>query len=203
MVYTRFGIERVLRYAFEVAHHRASQYKVTLVDKSNAIRAQEIWRRVFEEVAEKYPTIETEAMYVDAAAMYMVTDPRRFDVIVTTNLFGDILTDLGAAIQGGMGGAASGNIHPGKVSMFEPIHGSAPDIAGQGVANPVGAIMALAMMLDYLGEHESTALVEASVRSLLVQGRIGRLDAYSGLTTSEIGDLVIAAMERGAAALRS
>jgi 3-isopropylmalate dehydrogenase len=122
--------------------------------------------------------------------MFMVSDPARFDVMVTTNLFGDILTDLGAVIQGGMGSAASANIHPGQVSMFEPIHGSAPDIAGKGVANPVGAILAMAMMLDFLGERDAAGVVESSVRDLLVTGRIPSLDAGSGLTTAEIGDLV-------------
>jgi 3-isopropylmalate dehydrogenase len=201
MVYTRFGVERVVRHAFEVAYARRRQFKVTLVDKSNAIRAQEIWRRVFDAVAAEYQHIEAEAIYVDAAAMYLVSDPSRFDVMVTTNLFGDILTDLGAAIQGGMGSAASGNIHPGQVSMFEPIHGSAPDIAGQGVANPIGAVAALAMMLDFLGESEASALVDAAIRFLLVSRRIPRLDAGSGLSTDQIGDLVANTIERGAASL--
>jgi 3-isopropylmalate dehydrogenase len=190
MVYTRAGVERCIRYAFELARQRNGQRKVTLVDKSNAIRAQEIWRRTFTEVASDYPDISTDELYVDAAAMFMVSNPARFDVVVTTNLFGDILTDLGAVIQGGMGSAASANIHPGRVSMFEPIHGSAPDIAGQGIANPVGAILALAMMLDFLGEREAAAAIETSVRDLLVSGRLRSLDAGSGLSTAQIGDLV-------------
>lgn len=190
MIYTRSGVERCVRYAFELARQREKQRKVTLVDKSNAIRSQEIWRRAFADVAREYPDIQTDEMYVDAAAMYMVSNPARFDVIVTTNLFGDILTDLGAVIQGGMGSAASANIHPGQVSMFEPIHGSAPDIAGKGVANPVGAILAAAMMLDFLGERGAAGMVESSVRDLLVSGGIPSLDADSGLTTAQIGDLV-------------
>lgn len=196
MVYTRGGVERCIRYAFDLARQRNGRRKVTLVDKSNAIRAQEIWRRTFADVARDYPDISTDEMYVDAAAMYMVSNPGRFDVMVTTNLFGDILTDLGAVIQGGMGSAASANIHPGQVSMFEPIHGSAPDIAGKGIANPVGAILALAMMLDFLGHQEAAAGVQSSVRDLLVSGRLPSLDAGSGLTTAQIGDLVAEEVSR-------
>jgi 3-isopropylmalate dehydrogenase len=192
MVFTRRGVERAIRFALELAKSRQRRNKVTLVDKSNAIRPQEIWRRVFAEVAREYPDVETNALYVDAAAMAMVTDPGRFDVIVTTNLFGDILTDLGAAIQGGMGGAASGNIHPGRVSMFEPIHGSAPDIAGQNRASPVGAVLALAMLLDYVGELGAAKRIEQSVRELLVSRRIPSLDADGGLSTDQVGDLITA-----------
>ena len=134
----------------------------------------------------------TDAVYVDAAAMYMVAEPARFDVIVTTNLFGDILTDLGAVMQGGMGSAASGNIHPGQVSMFEPIHGSAPDIAGRNVASPIGATAALAMMLQYIGESEAADAIQGAIRDLLVSGRVPGLGATSGLTTSQVGDLVAA-----------
>jgi 3-isopropylmalate dehydrogenase len=190
MVYTRRGVERTIRYAFELAKSR-SKRRLTLVDKSNAIRPQEIWRRIFSEIAGQYPEVGTDAIYVDTAAMFLVTDPSRFDVIVTTNLFGDILTDLGAAIQGGMGGAASANINPGQVSMFEPIHGSAPDIAGKNSASPIGAILALSMMLDYLGERSSATLIESAVRQLLQNRRVSSLDASSGLHTQEIGDLVI------------
>jgi 3-isopropylmalate dehydrogenase len=190
MIYTRGGVDRCIRYAFDLARSRDKARRVTLVDKSNAIRAQEIWRRAFADMAREYPDIQSDAMYVDAAAMFMVSNPSQFDVIVTTNLFGDILTDLGAVIQGGMGSAASGNIHPGRVSMFEPIHGSAPDIAGQGIANPVGAIAALGMMLDHLGETEASAAVNRSIRDLVVSGRIPSLDARSGLSTSQIGNLV-------------
>jgi len=135
MIYTRRGVERCVRYAFQAAQRRPRR-RLTLVDKSNAIRPQDIWRRTFAEVATEYPEVSADAIYVDAAAMYMVAQPARFDVMVTTNLFGDILTDLGAVLQGGMGSAVSGNIHPGQISMFEPIHGSAPDIAGQNAASP-------------------------------------------------------------------
>jgi 3-isopropylmalate dehydrogenase len=194
MIFTREGVERPIRYAFELARRRRRH--LTLVDKSNAIRAQDIWRRVFASVAEEYPDVTTDAIYVDAAAMYLVTDPKRFDVVVTTNLFGDILTDLGAAIQGGMGAAASGNIHPGRVSMFEPIHGSAPDIAGQGRASPIGAIGALAMMLEHLGETEASDAIERAVRALLSSRRIPSLDASSGVDTERQGDMVVEELGR-------
>jgi len=188
MVFTRRGVERTLRYAFELAASRRRH--LTLVDKANAIRAQEIWRRTLEEIAPEYPGVETDAMYVDAAAMFMVTDPSRFDVIVTTNLFGDILTDLGAAIQGGLGGAASGNLHPGQVSLFEPIHGSAPDIAGKGVASPVGAVSAMSMLLDYIGEREAADMIGIAVKELLSSGRVPSADARSGLTTEQVGTMI-------------
>jgi len=198
MVFTRQGVERAIRYAFELARSRDKRRRLTLVDKSNAIRAQEIWRHVFEEVAAENPDVETDGLYVDAAAMLMVQEPQRFDVIVTTNLFGDILTDLGAAIQGGVGSAASGNIHPGKVSMFEPIHGSAPDIAGKGIASPIGAILTVSMMLDYLGEKEASRSIEDAVRRLLVTRRLPTLDARSGLSTTQVGDIVAAELEHSA-----
>lgn len=197
MVYTRRGVERVIRYAFELARSRARR-KVTLVDKANAIRPQEIWRRTLASVAGDYPDIGTDAVYVDAAVMYMVSDPSRFDVIVTTNLFGDIVTDLGAVIQGGMGSAASGNIHPGQVSMFEPIHGSAPDIAGRNIASPIGAIAALGMMLDYLGERTAAQLIENAIRELLAGGRLPGVGSDTGLSTEQVGEMVTAEIERQA-----
>ena len=131
MVYTRKGVERVVRYAYELCRQRDRQKKLTLVDKANAVRAQDLWTRTFAEVGEEYPDIEQDHLYVDAACMWMIKNPEAFDTMVTTNLFGDIITDLGAMIQGGMGIAASGNIHPGQVSMFEPIHGSAPPSRGR------------------------------------------------------------------------
>jgi 3-isopropylmalate dehydrogenase len=175
MVFTRTGCERVIRYGFERARER--RRKLTLVDKSNAVRAQEIWRRVFDEVAASYPDVERDAMYVDAASMWFVTHPERFDVVVTTNMFGDILTDLGAALAGGLGVAASGNIHPGRVSMFEPIHGSAPKYAGKGVASPVGAIGALAMLLRHVGERQAGDAVEDALARLLADGTIPGVEA--------------------------
>jgi 3-isopropylmalate dehydrogenase len=199
MVYTRRGVERTIRYAFDLARSRGKARRVTLVDKANAIGAHDLWRRTLAAVSGDYPDVEADAVYVDAAAMYLVSDPARFDVIVTTNLFGDILTDLGAVIQGGMGAAASGNIHPEKVSMFEPIHGSAPDIAGRGVANPVASVLALSMMLDYLGESDSASRIERAVRDLLVSRRIPRLDAGAGMRTDEMGVLIAGEVERLAA----
>lgn len=200
MVFTRAGVERALRYGFELARTRNKKRKLTLVDKANAIRPQEIWRRALTDLAAEYPDVQTEAIYVDAAAMYLVQDPKRFDVIVTTNLFGDILTDLCAAIQGGLGSAASGNIHPGRVSLFEPIHGSAPDIAGKGIASPVGAIAALGMMLDYLGESDAAGSIENAIRRSLQSGLLPGFDATSGLGTREVGDIILGAIRRDAPA---
>ena len=191
MIYTRHGVERVIRYAYEMCRKRNKKKRLTLVDKANAIRAQEIWTRTFAEVGEEYPDIEQDHAYIDAACMWMVKSPEHFDTVVTPNLFGDILTDLGAMIQGGMGIAASGNIHPGSVSMFEPIHGSAPKYKGKGTACPLAAIAAVQMMLDFLGEEEAAAMVEDSVAGLVQRGEITSFDAKSGLSTSQVGDMVI------------
>ncbi len=190
MVFTRHGVERVIRYAFELARKRNGKKRVTLVDKANVILAHDLWTRTFAEVGEEYPDIEKDHAYVDACTMWFVKNPEWFDVIVTTNMFGDIITDLGAMIQGGMGIAASGNIHPGKVSMFEPIHGSSPKYAGKNVANPLGTIAAASMMLEYVGEEQGHRLVEKAIASLLSSGRIPSVDARSGLSTSQIGDMV-------------
>ncbi len=191
MVYTRSGVERCIRYAFEACKKRNKQNRLTLVDKANAIRAQDIYTRVFEEVGAEYPNIERDHAYIDAACMWMIKNPDWFDTIVTTNIFGDIITDLGAMCQGGMGIAASGNIHPEKVSMFEPIHGSAPKYRGKNVANPIASIMAVWMMLDFLGEPQAANTVEKAVESLLSSKRIPSLDAKSGLSTTQIGDMVV------------
>lgn len=191
MVFTRKGCERAVRYAFEIAKDRNKDNKVTLVDKANAIRAQDIWTRTVEEVGREYPDITHDHAYIDAACMWMVKNPEWFDVVVTTNIFGDIFTDLGAMVQGGMGIAASGNIHPGQVSMFEPIHGSAPKYKDQNVACPIASIMAAQMMLDFLGEKEAAAAIEDAVTSILQSGRIKSLDARSGIPTSEMGDMVV------------
>src|SRR5205807_2951825 len=158
MRFTRPGVERIIRFAFELAV-KNGQNHVTLVDKANAIPIQEIWRDVFEEVGKDFPEVRRDAMYVDAAAMWMVLKPEQFDVVVTTNLFGDILSDLGAALAGGLGTASSGNINPGRVSVFEPIHGSAPKYAGKGVASPIAAIGALALLLEHLGESIAASAV--------------------------------------------
>ena len=202
MIFTRKGTERVIRYAFELARERAQARgngarnpKLTMVDKANAVRAQDVWTRTFAEVGAEYPDVEQDHAYVDACCMWMIKNPEWFDVIVTTNLFGDIITDLGAMLQGGMGIAASGNIHPGKYGMFEPIHGSAPKYAGQNVANPLGAIAAAGMMLDFLGEKRAADRVENAIAGLLSSRRIPSVDAKSGLSTSQIGDMVTEAVK--------
>ncbi|HJQ99447.1 MAG TPA: 3-isopropylmalate dehydrogenase, partial [Candidatus Polarisedimenticolaceae bacterium] len=166
-VNTRKGVERIIRAAFEYAKVNGRK-KVTMSDKSNALRhAHDIWQRTFAEVAKDYAGIATNHLYVDALTMQMIKDPRAFDVIVTCNMFGDIVTDLGAALQGGLGMAASGNIHPGKTSMFEPVHGSAPKYAGTDTANPFGAILTAAMMLDHTGMKDAARGIEAAVVSCL------------------------------------
>ena len=197
-VYTWKGCERASRYAFELARKQAaasgdgdSQLTVTLVDKANAIRPHDLWTRTFAHVAKDFPDVKTDHAYVDACCMWMIKNPEWFDVIVTTNLFGDIITDLGAMLQGGMGIAASGNIHPGKTSMFEPIHGSAPKYAGKNVACPLGAISAVAMMLDFLGETAGAQRVEDAVAGLLRGGEVQSADARSGISTSDMGDMVV------------
>lgn len=189
MVYTRAGVERVIRYAFEIAKTRPRK-QVTLIDKANAVRAQDLWTRTFAIVAEEYPDVKTDHAYVDAACMWMVKNPEWFDVAVTPNLFGDIITDLGAMVQGGMGIAASGNIHPGKVSLFEPIHGSAPKYAGKGVASPVAAVMAGSMMLNYLGETAASEVMEKAVADLLRSGRLKGVGTGDH-RTEEAGELIM------------
>ncbi|MAE28700.1 MAG: 3-isopropylmalate dehydrogenase, partial [Planctomycetes bacterium] len=168
---------------------RDKRRTVTLVDKANAVRAHDIWTRTFAEVAEEYSDIKTEHAYIDAACMWMVKNPEWFDVAVTPNLFGDIITDLGAMVQGGMGVAASGNIHPGQVSLFEPIHGSAPKHAGKNVASPVAAIMAASMLLDYVGEKTAAAAIEEALATLLRDGRLKGVGT-GDQATNEVGDLV-------------
>ncbi|HLA08412.1 MAG TPA: 3-isopropylmalate dehydrogenase [Anaerolineales bacterium] len=194
-IYTRKGVERAIRYGFELARSRSAERNrpghLTMVDKANAIRPQEIWTRTFAEVGKEYPDIKQDHAYVDAFTMLMIQQPERYDVIVTTNLFGDIITDLGSILQGGIGLAASANLHPGKTSMFEPIHGSAPDIAGQNLACPLGAIMAVSMMMDYLGEKTAAKRIEDGVAYLLSSGKIKSADAHSGIGTTQMGDMVV------------
>src|SRR5216684_2309197 len=176
-VSTRKGVERIIRYAFEFAK-RTGRKSVCMSDKNNVMRfGGDLWMRTFEEVAKEYPGIEHFHMFVDALTMQMVRAPEMFEVIVTNNMFGDIVTDLGAALQGGLGVAASGNINPGKVSLFEPIHGSAPKYAKQDVANPIGAILTAAMMLDYLGHASEGKVIETAL--------VGAVDA--GETTKDLG----------------
>ncbi|SRR5258706_1353337 len=197
MIYTRAGCERVIRYAYDLCRKRAKTKTLTLVDKANALRPQDIWTRTFAEVGTEYADIKQDHAYVDAACMWMVKNPEWFDVIVTTNLFGDIITDLGAQLVGGMGIAASGNIHPGKVSMFEPIHGSAPKYAGKNSANPLAAICAMGMLLDHVGEPVAARAVEDAVRRLLTSGKVKSLSA-GHLPTNTLGDMVVEELRRGA-----
>lgn len=186
---TRKGVERIVVAAFEYARERGRK-RVTMADKSNVQRfGGDLWQRVFKEVAARYPEIETNHQYVDATAMFMVLNPAQYDVIVTNNLFGDILTDLGAALQGGLGLAASGNIHPGRVSLFEPVHGSAPPLAGKSKANPAGAILSAALMLEYLGHADAARAVERAVRDSIADGDTTH-DLGGTLSTTEAGERI-------------
>src|SRR4051812_35046218 len=188
-VNTRKGVERVIRYAFEYAKAHGRK-KVLMSDKSNVMTfAGGLWQRVFKIVAAEYPTIQTQHMYVDALCMHMARDPKQFDVIVTNNMFGDIITDLAAAFQGGLGMAASGNIHPGKTSMFEPVHGSAPPFAGKNIANPIGAISTAAMMLEHLGfPTESRRINDAMLEA--VRQKKTTQDIGGSLGTRESGEWI-------------
>ena len=180
-VNTRHGVERAVRYAFDLAMTRRKH--VTLVHKTNVLTfAGDLWERTFNEVAARYPDVSTAYNHVDAACIYFVEDPGRYDVIVTDNLFGDILTDLGGAVSGGIGLAPTANLHPGQVSMFEPVHGSAPDIVGTGRANPVAAVLSGAMMLDHLGETGAAERIRKAC---------DRPESLAG-TTAEIGDAIVA-----------
>ena len=191
-VNTRKGVERCLRYAFEHCRKRNKERKLTLCGKTNVLTyAFDLWERVFHELGEGYPDIERDYAHVDAICMWMVKNPERFDVIVTDNMFGDIITDLGATIQGGMGIAAGGNINTEGTSMFEPIGGSAPKYTGKNLINPLAAIMAGQMMLDYLGETEAAGLVERAVMKV-IQKHMRSLEAgMMGVSTTEVGDLVV------------
>ncbi len=185
-VNTRRGVERIIVAAFEYARANGRK-RVTMADKSNVQRfGGDLWQRVFKEVSAGYGDIEANHQYVDAMAMFIVLDPAQYDVIVTNNLFGDILTDLGAAIQGGLGLAASGNIHPGKVSLFEPVHGSAPPLAGKGTANPIGSILTCAMMLEYLGYQTEGRMIEEAVRGAISADETTR-DLGGTLSTEQVG----------------
>jgi 3-isopropylmalate dehydrogenase len=192
---TRKGVERVIRYAFEYCerhkkHGGSPRQRVLMCDKSNAMtHAGGLWQRVFKEVSQEYPQIAAQHLYVDALCTQMVRDPRQFDVIVTNNMFGDIITDLAAGLQGGLGMAASGNIHPGKTSMFEPVHGSAPPIAGKNVANPFGAILTAAMMLRHLGFAEESDRIEGAVLEAVKQKKTTQ-DIGGNLGTVEVGEWV-------------
>jgi 3-isopropylmalate dehydrogenase len=191
-VATRHGVERCIRYAFEYAKSHGRK-KVTLVAKTNVLRfAHNLWQRVFDEVAAEFPGIANDYHHVDACTMYMVTKPKIYDVIVTTNMFGDIITDLGAAIQGGMGMAASANLNPTRqaASMFEPVHGSAPDIAGKGYANPIATFLCVAMMLDFLGHPQPAEVIRRSAASAVADKALHPRDLGGTAGTNQITDAV-------------
>ncbi len=183
------GVHRIVRHAFEYAKAHGLT-KVCMADKSNAMtHGHALWLRVFSEVSAQYPDVQPTHYYIDALAMYMVKDPGQFQVIVTNNLFGDIVTDLGAQLQGGLGLAASGNLHPGKTSMFEPVHGSAPKYAGKNVANPVGAILSAALMLETLGLDAEAKAIETAVEQAVRSGNVTK-DIGGSLGTKETGDFI-------------
>jgi 3-isopropylmalate dehydrogenase len=193
-VSTRRGVERIIRYAFEYAQN-SGRKSVCMSDKNNVMRfGGDLWLRVFEEVAHEFPGIEHFHMFVDALTMQMVRAPEMFDVIVTNNMFGDIVTDLGAALQGGLGVAASGNIHPGRVSLFEPIHGSAPKYAGHDIANPIGAILTAAMMLEYLGYPKEAAIIERAVTAAVQAGETTH-DLGGSLGTKAAAEAILARLD--------
>ena len=188
---TRKGVERIIRAAFEYAQKHGKE-RICMSDKSNAMRhGHDLWQRTFKAISAEYPAISASHLYVDVLAMELVRCPEQFQVIVTNNLFGDIITDLGAILQGGIGLAGSGNINPGRVSLFEPVHGSAPTIAGQGVANPLAAILTVAMMLEYLGHVDDAARVNAAVAHCLENDLITP-ELGGSLSTTEVGDAVLA-----------
>jgi 3-isopropylmalate dehydrogenase len=188
-VNTRKGVGRILFYAFEYARQHGLK-KVCMSDKANALTfGHGLWQRVFAEIRSRYPEIESRHLYVDTLALEMVRDPSQFQVIVTCNMFGDILSDLGAALQGGLGLAPSANIHPGQVSMFETVHGSAPNIAGKNLANPMAAVLTVGMMLRHLGNEESGARTEEVVRDAIRQN-ITTQDLGGNLGTREVGDWI-------------
>jgi 3-isopropylmalate dehydrogenase len=189
-VNTRKGVERIVRAAFDHAR-RHGRSRVTMSDKANAMEfAGGLWRRVFAEVAAEYPGIESEALYVDMLAMDLVRRPDRYQVIVTGNLFGDILSDLGSQLAGGLGLSPSGNIHPGRIGLFEPVHGSAPDIAGQDVANPFAAVLTAGLLLDHLGRSAEAARLEEAVRGCIAAGETTP-DLGGTLGTSACGDAIV------------
>ena len=195
-VNTRKGVERIIRYAFEYAVSNlkpdgSPRQRVLMADKSNVMtHAHGLWQRVFKQVAQEFPKIKAEHMYVDALCLQMVRDPRPLDVIVTNNMFGDIVTDLAAALQGGLGMAASGNIHPGLTSMFEPVHGSAPPLAGRNLANPCGAILTAAMMLRHLGMNTEAAKIESVVLASIRQKKT-TADIGGAMGPKEVGEWIV------------
>jgi len=188
------GVHRIIKHAFEFAKTHGLK-KVCMADKSNAMQqGHALWQRVFKEVAAAYPEIAATHQYIDALAMFLVKDPGQYQVIVTNNLFGDIITDIGGALQGGLGMAASGNIHPGKTSLFEPVHGSAPPLAGRNVANPVGAILSVALMLETLGAREESRAIEAAVEAAIAADQT-TVDIGGKLGTREVGDWIATSLQ--------
>ena len=195
-VFSRKGVERIIRYAYEMAHRENKT--LTSVSKSNALNYSMVfWDQVFAEVGKEYPDVKTQVVNVDAAALFFVKQPQKFQVVVTSNLFGDILTDLGAAIAGGMGLAAGANLNPERTfpSMFEPIHGSAPDIMGKGIANPLASVWSASQMLDFFGYEEWGAKVLGAVEDLMVDGSVLSPDMGGTATTREVGDAVVRRLE--------
>jgi len=194
-VNTYKGVHRIVKHAFEFAKANGRR-SVCMTDKSNAMtQGHALWQRVFKELAPQYPGIEARHLYIDALALLLIQNPAQFDIIVTNNLFGDIITDLGAGLQGGLGLAASGNLHPGRTSMFEPVHGSAPPLAGKNVANPMGAVLSAALMLDYLGLRTEALAVEAAVQEAVVTGQ-GTREIGGSLGTRETGDVIASRIRR-------
>src|SRR5438477_5406277 len=188
-VNSRKGVERIIRHAFDYAREHKLRH-VCMSDKSNAMTfAHDLWQRVFKQVRQEYPEIESRHLYIDTLAMEVVRDPRQFDVIVTCNLFGDIISDLGAQLAGGLGLAPSGNIHPGRTSLFEPVHGSAPNIAGKGIANPLGSILTAGMMLNFLGWESEGDLLHNAVRAALHENFV-TTDLGGDRSTVEVGDWI-------------
>ena len=191
-VNTRRGVERILRAAFDYAR-KTGRNRVHMADKSNAMpHAHELWRRTFDEVKTEYPEVEARAVYIDALCLYLIQDPDQFEVIVTNNLFGDIVTDLGAALQGGLGMAASANVHaavPGRVALFEPVHGSAPELAGKNLANPFAALLTAGLLLDHLGFPEEASRIELAVQAAIEAGQCTR-DVGGTLGTDGAGEAV-------------
>src|SRR5579885_2325642 len=193
-VFTRHGVERIIRFAFDLARRRNKKRRVASITKSNAQGfSMVLWDRAFQRIASEYPEIETESLLVDAAAMNFIRRPQSFDVVVASNLFGDILSDLSAIIVGSMGLAASANIDPSRrfPSMFEPVHGSAPDIAGKGIVNPLATILSAGMMLEHLGEAQGAAAVERAVAAVLADGKARTPDLGGASTTQEVTDTVL------------
>jgi len=190
-VNSRKGVERIIRYAFEYARHNGLK-RVCMSDKSNAMTfAHDLWQRVFKEVRQEYADVDSRHLYIDTLAMEVVRDPRQFDVIVTCNLFGDIISDLGAQLAGGLGLAPSGNIHPGRTSLFEPVHGSAPNIAGKGIANPMGSVLTSAMMLEFVGWKPEATALRTAVRAALHENYVTP-DLGGEKRTIEVGDWLAA-----------